>query len=107
MLAHMRYIIDNEGPIFSYHDFISFKVNGKQYGMKNGTFRNKISKFKKDGIVKVSCYDVCAHYTLTGVKLPRMRSMTGNHAGVKYRHNPNNSLYQLIKTLPLKRQCIH
>ncbi len=107
MLAHMSYIIDNEGPIFSYRDFISFKVNGKQYGMKHGTFRNKISKLKKKGKVIVTCRDVFACYTLTGVRLPRIRPMTPNHTGVNYRHNANNSLYQIVKTLPLKRQCIH
>lgn len=107
MLAKMHYIIENEGPIFSYHDFISFKVNGKQYGMTHGTFRNKISKLKRDGIVKVTCYDLFACYTLTGVRLPLIRSMTANRAGIKYHHSSKNSLYQMIKTLPLKKQSIH
>jgi hypothetical protein len=105
MLAHMHNIIDNVGPVFWYKDFISFEVNGKKYGMKRGTFRNKISKFRKAGIVKVAFHTTFAAYTLSGVKLPR--PVTPNHAGVNYRHHSKNLLYQMIENLPLKRQSIH
>ena len=35
-----------------YQDFLKFEVHGKIYGMKHGTFRNKITKLRKKGEVE-------------------------------------------------------
>jgi hypothetical protein len=52
MLQYMRYLVFTEGRPFSYRDFRYFEVNGENYGMVHGTYRNKISKLKKTGEVE-------------------------------------------------------
>ncbi len=47
MLEHMTYIVFVERRPFSFKDFFRFEVNGKEYKMEHGTFRNKISKLNK------------------------------------------------------------
>ena len=49
MLEHMAYIVHVEKRPFSYKDFISFQVNGKNYTMDHGTIRNYFYKLKKHG----------------------------------------------------------
>ena len=55
MLKHMEYLVESEQRPFTYIDFLSFEVDGKQYKMSHGTFRNKISKLVKSGKVELSC----------------------------------------------------
>ena len=54
MYEHMTYIVLVERRPFSFKDFLRFEVNGKEYKMEHGTFRNKISKLNKNGEVELA-----------------------------------------------------
>jgi hypothetical protein len=64
MLEHMAYIVHIEKRPFSFKDFCRFEVKDKEYKMSHGTFRNKISKLIKKGIVKLEYNSHIAFYTL-------------------------------------------
>jgi hypothetical protein len=49
MMQHISHIVFTEKRPFSYRDFLSFEIDGKEYSMKHGTFRNTISKLIKAG----------------------------------------------------------
>lgn len=100
MEEHMAYIVLSETRPFSYRDFLKFKLNDKEYGMKHGTFRNKMSKLIKSGIVEVSYHSSCGFYTLKGYKFGK--PMTPNHTVVH-----NNPIYRILKDLPFEVQSIH
>lgn len=68
--------------------------------MSHGTFRNKISKLIKDGIVELSYYSTCAFYTLKGQKFGK--SMTHNHTMVH-----NDPVYRMLQEIPFEKQSIH
>lgn len=101
MLAHMAFIVSSEGRPFSYRDFLRFEVNGNEYGMGHGTFRNKISKLIKIGIAELCYSSTCAFYTLKGHKFGK--PVTTNHTVVSH----NNSVYKMFQELPLDKQSIH
>ena len=86
MQEHMAFIVFHEKRPFSYKDFLKFEVDGKIYGMKHGTFRNKMTKLRKKGEVERLCCSPQAFYTLKGHKFGK--PMTSNHMGV----SPNNTL---------------
>jgi hypothetical protein len=50
MLKQIRYLVLTEHRPFSYLDFCSEEVKGQPYAMAHGTYRNKVSKFRKLGI---------------------------------------------------------
>ena len=100
MSKHMRYIVLSENRPFSYRDFLHFQLDGIEYAMKHGTFRNKISKLIKDGIVELSYYSTCAFYTLKSHKFGK--SMTHNHMVVN-----NDPLYKMLQDIPFEKQSIH
>lgn len=68
--------------------------------MTHGTFRNKISKLIKGGMVELSYYSSCAFYTLSGYKFGK--PMTPNHMVVH-----NNPVYQMLQDIPFNQQSIH
>jgi abortive infection bacteriophage resistance protein len=49
MRKHINYLVFEECRPFSFCDFSTFKVDGKEYTMSHGTFRNKVSKMIKAG----------------------------------------------------------
>lgn len=100
MEENMAYIVLSERRPFCYRDFLKFNVNNKEYGMKHGTFRNKISKLMKNGKVELSYYSSCAFYTLIGYKFGK--SMTPNPTMIH-----NNPIYRILKDLPFDVQSIH
>lgn len=100
MEEHMAYIVLSEGRPFSFRDFLRFKVSDNEYSMDHGTFRNKVSKFKKTGKVELSYYSSCAFYTLKGHKFGK--PMTPNRMGVH-----NSPLYKMLQDLPFDKQSIH
>ena len=53
MLMHMYDINILESRPFSYLDFRDFEVLGKRYSTAHGTFRNKVSKWIRQGIVRL------------------------------------------------------
>ena len=101
MQEHMAFIVISERRPFSFHDFLRFKVNGNEYSMTHGTFRNNISRLRKSGEVELSYYSGCGFYTLKGHKFGN--SMTHHHTMVSH----NNPIYQMLQSLPLEKQSIH
>jgi hypothetical protein len=95
MLERMTYIVNHELRPFSYMDFLNL--------MKHKTFRNKISKLKKEGIVELDFNSGIAFYTLKDHRFGK--AGTPNHTGVTISHN--DPVYQMIKNLPMDKQSIH
>lgn len=121
----MAYIVLVEKRPFSFKDFLNFEVNGKEYKMEHGTFRNKISKMNKNGIVELDYYSHIAFYTLKGYKSGKF-PITHDHTGGTINYNSSGSsssstsitnhynhrsgngyLYDLIMGLPLEHNSIH
>jgi hypothetical protein len=100
MEENIAYIVLSERRPFSYHDFLKFNIHDKEYRMKHGTFRNKISKLMKIGNVELSYNSGCAFYTLKGHTF--VKPVTPNHTVVH-----NNPIYRMIKDLPFDKQSIH
>jgi hypothetical protein len=124
ILEHMAYIVLIEKRTFSFKDFYRFEVNGKEYKMEHGTFRNKISRLNKNGIVELDNNSHIAFYTLKGHKFGKS-AITHDHTGGTISYNisgkSNNStsitnhnhksgngyLFELIIGLPLDHNSIH
>lgn len=109
---HMAYIVFQEKRPFSFKDFLRFEVDGKEYTMVHGTFRNKISKLIKKGVVEPAFNSHISFYTLKGYKFGKS-AITHDHTGVT---NYNNNsiyriragyLYELIMSLPFDKNSIH
>jgi hypothetical protein len=70
-------IIQIENRPFSYVDFVPrFFVNGREWSIGYGTFRNKISLLCKDGNVDVAYYSPQAFYTTTGIDFKKPNDHT-------------------------------
>ena len=88
MKKHMNYIIYTENRPFSYRDFNRFEIDGKEYRINHGTFRNKVSKLMKLGKIELEYKSKAAFYTIKGVNFgkrksnPVIQSMTHNHMEV-------------------------
>jgi hypothetical protein len=95
MEERMAYIVFIEHRPFSYIDFHDL--------MKPKTYRNKISKLKKDGKVKLCYKSVCAFHTLQGHNFGK--PVTPNHTEVTISHN--DPVNQMFKNLPKDNQSIH
>jgi hypothetical protein len=126
MLKHMRHITFNEKRPFSYLDFGYFKVQGKDYGMKHGTFRNKISRLARYGIAQLAYKSNVAFYTLNGVSVGKHTSkmtptMTRNHMGVNSVIKPHSvivantdfaessppAISHILSEIPLCKNTLH
>jgi hypothetical protein len=113
MQEHMAYLVFVERRTFSYLDFLSFEVNGKDYKMTHGTFRNKISELKDNDEVELAYNSALAFYTLKGVKFAK--PMTPNHMGVVSSVTAVNgvinstppSIYNIIQKLPPNNNSLH
>jgi hypothetical protein len=114
-------IVQTENRPFSYVDFVpSFIVDGQNYTIAYGTFRNKMSKMLKAEKVEVVYSSPQAFYTLKGVKSET--AMTGDHTGVSVsvlpsppplhsqlqRHRlANDPVYRIIQNLPFSQRTLH
>lgn len=104
MIAHIKHLTFEENRSFMYLDFKSFEVNGKTYNMGHGTFRNKVSKLIKAGIVELYCRSNPNTYTLKGHKFSS--SVTSNHMVVRTL-DKNSAAYKMFKNLPFGKQSLH
>jgi len=95
MLQRMIHIVYEEHTSFSHRNFLDL--------MKPKTFRNKISKLKKEGIVELDTKTPIAFYTLKGHRFGK--AGTPNHTGVTISHN--DPIYNMIKNVPMNAACIH
>ena len=116
MVMHMHHLVHEEQRPFSYLDFMKFEVDGQEFKMTHGSFRNKVSKLKKEGLVEVSCRSNIAFYTLRNVKFDKVSrfAVTRNHTGDPIISGASvlstvssHPLYRIIKDLPLDRSSVH
>jgi hypothetical protein len=131
MDKHMNNIVFEEHRPFSYRDFLSFKIDGKEYGMEWGTFRNKVSLLKKADKVELEYRSGLAFYTIKGVNFGKRKSnavmetmMTSDHMEVSHCHchchhdnhakeniavhdTSNAPIYDIIVNLPLDKNSLH
>ena len=95
---------------FTFADFREFEIAGQKYHMKDGTFRNFISKLRRSGEVELAFRSRPAFYTLTGKKFNR--TMTLDHVGVPNAIIDQSVLkampiYNWIKRQPMEKQSLH
>jgi hypothetical protein len=103
MLEHMRSITYAEHRPFSFLDFLRFEVNGKEYKMQHGTFRNKIMQLLREHKVELAYNAGIAFYTLKGIAFGKPKfTMTPNRTGV-----PQDPIIKLIQNLPMDRRALH
>ncbi|HEY1248247.1 MAG TPA: hypothetical protein VGE97_04600, partial [Nitrososphaera sp.] len=103
MKQHMVYIVNEEGRPFSYKDFLHFEVDGIEYEMAHGTFRNKILRLRSEGIVEQDCHSALAFYTLKGTRFGK--PMTPNHMGGQSCHQ--YPIIKVIQSLPFDKAALH
>jgi hypothetical protein len=108
MKEHMAYLVFHEHKPFSYKDFQFFKVNERSYSVDYGTFRNKISKMRKNGEVEIHTKSNPCFYTLKGHRFGNGKSMTDNPMEVintqKLIHHP---LYQILESTTFGERTVH
>jgi hypothetical protein len=116
MVEHIYHIVHDEQRPFSYRDFMKFEVEGQEYKMAHGTFRNTISRLMKERLVEVSYKSNITFYTLRNVKFNKAHRMavTGNHTGVHIissvaapSNRSSNPLYRIVRDLPLGKNAVH
>src|SRR2546423_6925273 len=88
---------------FSFADFREFEKGGEKYQMKDGTFRNNISKLRKAGEVELAFRARPVFYTIPTKKFSK--TMTQDHMGVPDRIiDPSvlkqTPIYKWIKNRP-------
>jgi len=112
----MTCIVHKEHRPFSYVDFIHFEMEGKEYAMTHGTFRNKISELREKGKVELAYNSGIAFFSLSGVRFGKYRTrlMTPTHIGVVLSHVqhrvPNikkHPLYKCVKHHPFDKAAVH
>jgi hypothetical protein len=119
MLKHIHYLVFKEHRPFSHRDFCSEEDKGQPYAMAHGTFRNKVSKFMKLGIVEIEYNSGTTFYTLKDVHFGKRKkgktmtpSMTPNHMGVSpvtsvIKDITKSPLYKEIHKLPPEKRALH
>jgi DNA-binding transcriptional ArsR family regulator len=113
MIIHICHLVHDEQKPFSYLDFMKFEVDGLEFKMTHGTFRNNVSSLMKEGLVEVSFKSNITFYTLRGVRIGKARriAMTGDHMVVTTPHTTqqlsSNPVYRIIKDLPLEKNSVH
>jgi len=108
MRKHMESIIANEHRSFSHLDFDRFSVDGHEYHMAHGTFRNKISVLIRRGEAEPVSYSPQGFYTIKGIRFEER--MTANHTGVTLSSNrylKNHPLYRLTQNVPFEQSALH
>jgi hypothetical protein len=110
MKLKIREIVLVEECPFTFADFREFEISGQKYHMKDGTFRNLISKLRKSGEVELPFRSRPEFYTPTGKKFNR--TMTLDHVGVTNAIIDQSALkvmpiYNWLKRQPMEKQSLH
>jgi hypothetical protein len=105
MLKHIEYVNSHEKRAICVLDCRRFEVDGKEYEMTSGTFRNKISKLQKEGKVVFQFRSGHSYYSLPGYKFTK--SMTDDHTGVPIKIGRQTPIYKLLKERPREKQSVH
>jgi hypothetical protein len=112
MMQHMNCLVLFEKRPFSYHDFLSFEINEKEYTRKHGTFRTKVSQLIKAGKVDLEYLSTLAFYNFKGVNFGKIKNtpimktmMTPVHTVVLQCncncHFPNEMFFMILSPLVL------
>jgi hypothetical protein len=96
MLQRMIHMVYNEHTNFCHWDFLDL--------MKPKTYRNKICKLKKEGIVEDDYKSTNAYHSLVGHKFGK--TGTRNHTGVATISH-NDPINRMFLNLPEDKQSIH
>ena len=119
MLKHIQNLVFKEHRPFSYLDFCPDEVKGQPYAMSHGTYRNKVSKLKKLGIVEQEFNAGTAYHTLAGIHFGKRKKkammtpmMTPTHMGVSpvtsvTKDITESTLYKEIHKLPPEKRALH
>lgn len=103
-MKYISHIVLEDHRPFSYQDFLRFEVDGKEYRMQHGTFRNKISWLIHAEKVELSYNAGTAFYTLKGIIFGKPKlMMTPNRTGVPLQ----DPILKLIQNLPLDKRALH
>jgi hypothetical protein len=105
MKKRISHLVLVEKRSFCFLDFLDFEVDGEHYSMAHGTFRNKISKLVRNGIVKLQFYSGPAFYSLPGHNFTKRKIMTGDHAVVT--SMSSMSSVSFIDNLPFNKHALH
>jgi hypothetical protein len=101
----MMEIVSGETRSFSYKDFISFELGGKEFSYKHGTIRNILSELHSENQIELVCRSPQAFYTIKGIDVGV--SMTGNYRG-GIRLNPRQQrVLNLFRIHNLDTPAIH
>jgi hypothetical protein len=101
-MKYISHIVLEDHRPFSYRDFLRFEVDGNEYRMQHGTFRNKISYLIRAEKVVLSYNAGIAFYTLKGVIFGKPKlMMTPNRTGVQ------DPIIKLIESLSMERRALH
>lgn len=106
-------IVEFEKRPFCFSDFVPrFKVDGKEFPIAYGSFRNEVSKMFKANKIQVVYYSPQAFYTIREKESSDV--VTGIHTGVmpfndrqRYRHLSNDPVYRVIQNIPFGRRALH
>jgi hypothetical protein len=101
----MAYIVLSVGRPFCYGDFTNFEVDGRKWSPSYGTIRNKFSKFRKEGRIKICCNSKPVFFELTETNLGN-KTMTMRPTGAS-NTSRNDPLYNMLTRLPWDKHCIH
>ena len=111
MREHMAFIVYREHRPFCYKDFLYFDVNGKQYRMAYGTFRNKIKEMRVNNEVEVHTRSNPFFYTLKGCRFDNVNSMTSDHMEVDNKINTQklirHPIYQILESTIFGERAAH
>jgi hypothetical protein len=106
MKRHIHYLVNVEKKPFCFRDFSHFRVDGQEYFMAHGTFRNKISNLVRAGYAECIYYSAPAFYSLEGIYFTKpRREMTDNHTVVP--SMSSLSSVSFIDTLPADKHALH
>jgi hypothetical protein len=107
MKMHINNLVLVENTSFCFRDFLDFDVDGEHYSMAHGTFRNKISKLVRNGIVELQFYSGPAFYSLPGHNFTKRKIMTGDHAVVTSMSSMSSLSSNFIDNLPADQNAVH
>lgn len=108
MKEHIANIVFIEKRPFSYKDFSHFKVDGKDYKISHGTFRNKISKMIQNDEVVAVINSNPKFYTLKDSILNSKNIMTHDHREVINTNKiVKHPIHKILYQTPFDERAVH
>jgi hypothetical protein len=109
MRSKIKEIVIEEHRPFSAGDFRRFEVDGQEYKMSQGTYRNYVVMLKKNREIEFAFNSGRAYHTLAGKKFTK--SMTTDRVGGTSSHlsaaGRKTSIYRRIKNISVDKQSLH